>query len=175
MDSIISNKTWELVNFRPGSKPIGYKWVFQRKYYSNDMIQTFKARLVTKGFKQRECVDYFDTYASEARITSIMILFSLTSIHNLFVYQMGVKTAFLNGDLNEEVYMEQPEGFVLKGNENKVCKLGKSLYDLKQAPKQWHENFYHAIFSNGFRHNNAHKGLYSKTCGDCGCSVFICE
>ena len=99
------------------------------------MIQTFKARLVAKGFKQREGIDYFDTYAPVARTTSIRILFALASIHNLFVHQMDVKTAFLNGDLNEEVYMEQPEGFVLLGNENKVCKLVKSLYGLKQAPK----------------------------------------
>ncbi|RVW29686.1 Retrovirus-related Pol polyprotein from transposon TNT 1-94 [Vitis vinifera] len=79
---------------------------------------------------------------------------------------MDVKTAFLNGDLNEEVYMEQPEGFVLLGNENKVCKLVKSLYGLKQAPKQWHEKFDHAILSDGFRHNNVDKCLYSKTCDD---------
>ena len=71
-----------------------------------------------------------------ARITSIRILFSFTSIHNLFVHQMDVKMAFLNRDLNEEAYMEQSEGFVLKGNENKVCKLVKSLYGLKQASKQ---------------------------------------
>ena len=100
------------------------------------MIQTFNARLVAKGFKQREGVDYFDIYAPVARITLIRILFALASIHNLFVHQMDVKTVFLNGDLNEEIYMEQPEGFVLKGNENKVCKLVKSLYVLKQAPKQ---------------------------------------
>ena len=76
-----------------------------------------------------------------ARITLIRILFSLASIHNLFVHQMDVKTTFLNEDLNKEVYMEQPKGFVLKGDENKVCKLVKSLYGLKQAPKQWHEIF----------------------------------
>ena len=80
-------------------------------------------------------VDYFDTYAPMARITLIRILFSLTSIHNLFVHQMDVKTTFLNGDLNEEVYLEQPEGFVIKGNENKVCKLVRSLYGLKQVPQ----------------------------------------
>ena len=130
------------------------------------MIQTFKARLVSKRFKQRECVDYFDTYVLVGRIKSIRILFDLTSIHNLFVHQKDIKTAFLNGDLNEEVYMEQPKGFVLKGNENKVCKLAKSLYGLKQAPRQWHENFDHVILSNGFRHNNTDKCLYSKTCGD---------
>ena len=101
----------------------------------------FKARLVAKGFRQKEGVDYFDTYAPVARITSIRLLFALASIHNLCIHQMDVKTDFLNGDLNEEVYMEQPEGFVLPGNEHKVCKLTKSLYGLKQAPKQWHENF----------------------------------
>ncbi|WJZ88203.1 hypothetical protein VitviT2T_007528 [Vitis vinifera] len=136
MDSIMSNQTWELVDLPPGSKPIGCKWVFRRKYHIDGMIQTFKARLVAKGFKQRECIDYFDTYAPVARTTSIRILFALASIHNLFVHQMDVKTAFLNGNLNEEVYMEQPKGFVLLGNENKVCKLVKSLYGLKQAPKQ---------------------------------------
>ena len=98
-----------------------------------------------------------------ARIALIKILFALASIHNLFVHQMDVKTAFLNRDLNENVYMEQPEGFVLKGNENKVYKLAKSLYGLKQASKKWHENFDHAIFSNGFRHKNVDKCLYSKT------------
>ena len=74
----------------------------------------------------------------------------------------GVKTAFLNGDLNEEVYMEQPEGFVLPGNEHKVCKLTKSLYGLKQAPKQWHEKFDSVILEYGFKHNGADKCIYSK-------------
>ncbi|RVW28531.1 Retrovirus-related Pol polyprotein from transposon TNT 1-94 [Vitis vinifera] len=166
MDSIMSNQTWELVDLPPGSKPIGCKWVFRRKYHTDGMIQTFKARFVAKGFKQREGIDYFDTYASVARTTSIRILFALASIHNLFVHQMDVKTTFLNGDLNEEVYMEQLEGFVLLGNENKVCKLVKSLYGLKQAPKQWHEKFDHAILSDGFKHNNVDKCLYSKTCDD---------
>ncbi|RVW79629.1 Retrovirus-related Pol polyprotein from transposon TNT 1-94 [Vitis vinifera] len=166
MDSIMSNQTWELVDLPPGSKPIGCKWVFRRKYHTDGMIQTFKARLVAKGFKQREGIDYFDTYAPVARTTSIRILFALASIHNLFVHQIDVKTAFLNEDLNEEVYMEQLEGFVLLGNENKVCKLVKSLYGLKQAPKQWHEKFDHAILSDGFRHNNVDKCLYSKTCDD---------
>ena len=133
------NQTWELVNLPSWSKPIRCKWVFQRKCHTNGMIQTFKARSIAKGFKQREGVDYFDTYVPVARITSIRILLSLESIHNLFAHQMDVKTAFLNGDLNEEVYMEQPKGFVLKGNETKVCKLVKSLYGLKKDLKQWDE------------------------------------
>jgi hypothetical protein len=135
MDSILSNNTWILVDLPHGSKPIGCKWVFRRKYNTYGSLQTFKVRLVAKGFKQKEGIDYFDTYAQVARITSIRVLMALASIFDLYVHQMNVKTAFLNGDLEEEVYMEQPERFVMSGNERKVCKLVKSLYGLKQAPK----------------------------------------
>ena len=135
MDLIMSNYTWELINLPPASKPIGCKWVFRKKYHTDGMLHTYKAKLVAKGFQQKEGIDYFDTYAPVARITSIRVIFALASIYDLYVHQMDVKTAFLNGDLNEEVYMEQPEGFVLPGHEHKVCKLVKSLYGLKQALK----------------------------------------
>ena len=106
MDLILSNNTWVLVDLPTGSKPIGCKWVFRRKCNTNGSIQTFKARLVAKDFKQRERVDYFDTYAPVARITSIRVLLALTSIYKLIIHQMDVKIAFVNGDLDEEVYME---------------------------------------------------------------------
>ena len=128
--------------------------------------------MVAKGFKQRKGIDYFDSYAHVARITSIHVLMEISSIYNLFVHQMDVKTTFLNGDLDEEVYMEQPEGFVLPGNEHKVCKLIKSLYGLKQAPKQWHEKFDTIILFDGFTHNNVDKCIYSKFTNDYG--VIIC-
>ena len=136
IDSIMFNHTWELVDLPPGSKAIGCKWVFRKKYHTDGTLNTFKARLVAKGYRQKEGIDYFDTYAPVARITSIRSLFALASIHDLYVHKMDVKTTFLNGDLNEEIYMEQLEGFVLPGNEHKVCKFVKSLYGLKQAPKQ---------------------------------------
>ena len=151
IDSLLSNGTWVLVYPPPNSRPIGCKLIFRIKDGN-----IFKARLVVKRFRQKEGVDYFDTYALVARVTSIM-LFALASIYNLCIHQMDVKTVFLNGDLNEEVYMEQPEGFVLPGNEHKVCKLTKSLYGLKQAPKQWHENFDSVILEYGFKHNGADK------------------
>jgi hypothetical protein len=91
--------------------------------------------VVAKGFRQKEDIDYFDTYTPVARIASIRVLLALASIFNLYVHKMDVKTPFLNGDLDEEVYMEQPKGFIMHGNENKVCKLVKSLYGLKEAPK----------------------------------------
>ena len=168
IDSIMSNNTWILVDLPPGSKPIKNKWVFRRKFNYDGSIQTFKARLVAKGFAQKKGLDYFDTYAPVARITFIIILFALASINKLHVHQMDVKTAFLKGDLKEEVYMEQPEGFILPGNEHKVCKLVKSLYGLKQAPKQWHEKFDSAILSFGFRHNTVDKCIYSKFTSDYG-------
>uniref|UniRef100_A0A2N9J2D4 Uncharacterized protein n=1 Tax=Fagus sylvatica TaxID=28930 RepID=A0A2N9J2D4_FAGSY len=172
MDSILSNNTWVLVDLPPGSNTIGCKWVFRRKYRTDGTIQTFKARLVAKGFRQREGIDYFDTYAPVARITSICVLIALASIYKLVVHQMDVKTAFLNGELDEEVYMDQPEGFVLPGNETKVCKLVKSLYGLKQAPKQWHEKFDTVILANGFKHNGADKCVYSKFTSEYG--VIVC-
>ena len=94
-------------------------------------IDKYKARLVAKGFRQRENIDFFDTFSLVTRITSIRILILIDAIYNLIVHQMDVKRTFLNGDLAEEIYMEQPEGFVIYGQENKVCKLDKSLYGLK--------------------------------------------
>ncbi|GKD26216.1 zinc finger, CCHC-type containing protein [Tanacetum coccineum] len=114
----------------------GCKWIFKRKMKVDGTIDKFKARLVIQGFRQKEGIDYFDTYALVARITTNRLLLALVVIHNLVIHQMDVKTTFLNGDLDEEVYVKQPEGFVMPGNERKVCKLVKSLYGLKQAPKQ---------------------------------------
>jgi hypothetical protein len=124
--------------------------VFRRKNNTDRSLQTFKAKLVAKGFRQKEGIDYFDIYAPVARIASIRVLLALASIFSLYVHQMDVKTAFLDGDLDEEVYIEQPEGFIMHGHEKKVCKLVKLLYGLKQAPKQWYEKFYYVILSHGF-------------------------
>ena len=94
-------------------------------------IDKYKARPVIKGYKQKEGLDYFDTYSQLTRISSIRMLIAIATIHNLEIHQMDVKTAFLNDDLDEEIYMEQPEGFIVPGQEKKVCLLVKSLYGLK--------------------------------------------
>ncbi|GJW56818.1 zinc finger, CCHC-type containing protein [Tanacetum coccineum] len=141
MDSIMGNNTWVLADLPPGCKPLGCKWIFKRKLKVDGTIEKFKARLVIQGFRQKSGIDYFDTYALVARISTIRLLIAMASIHNLIIHQMDVKTTFLNGELDEEVYMNQPQGFIMPGNENKVCKLIKSLYGLKQAPKQWHQKF----------------------------------
>ncbi|PHU14405.1 Calcineurin B-like protein 4 [Capsicum chinense] len=140
IDLILNNHTWELVDLLPGNKPLGSKWIFKRKMKADGTIDKYKARLVVKGFKQKEGLDYFDTYSPVTRITSIRMLIALAAVYDLQIHQMDIKTAFLNGDLEEEIYIEQPEDFVVPGNQKKVCKLIKSLYGLKQAPKQWYKN-----------------------------------
>ncbi|GJW41995.1 zinc finger, CCHC-type containing protein [Tanacetum coccineum] len=171
--SIMENNTWVLSDLPPGCKPLGCKWIFKRKMKVDGTIDKFKARLVIQGFRQKEGIDYFDTYAPVARITTIRLLLALAAIHNLVIHQMDVKTAFLNGDLDEEVYMKQPEGFVMPGNEHKVCKLVKSLYGLKQAPKQWHQKFDEVVLSSGFHLNQSDKCVYSKF-DNSGKGVIIC-
>ena len=135
MDSILQNHTWELVDLPQGCKPLGYKWIFKKKMKADGTIDKYKARLVIKGYRQKSGLDYFDTNSPVTRITSIRLVLAITSIRSLEVHQMDVKTTFLNGDLVEEIYMEQPERYVALRQESKVCKLVKSLYGLKQAPK----------------------------------------
>ncbi|GKD32728.1 zinc finger, CCHC-type containing protein [Tanacetum coccineum] len=136
-------------------------------------IDKFKARLVIQGFRQKEWIDYFDTYAPVARISTIRLLIALAATHNLVILQMDVNTSFLNGDLEEDIYMKQPEGFVMSSNEHKVCKLIKSLYGLKQAPKQWHHKFDEVVLSKGFVLNQSDKCVYCKF-DESGKGVIIC-
>ena len=110
--------------------------MFKKKLRPDGTFERCKARLVVKGYSQKEGEDYFDTYSPVARLTTIRTLLSVATSYGLIVHQMDVKTAFLNGELEEEIYMDQPDGFITNGQENKVCKLLKSLYGLKQAPKQ---------------------------------------
>ena len=126
-------------------------------------IDKYKARLVIKGYRQQEGLDYFDTYSLVTRITSIRLIIAIAALRYLEIHQMDVKTVFLNGDLEEEIYMDQPEGCIAPGHERKVCKLVKSLYGQKQASKQWHEKFDNVMMSNGFKINECDKCVYIKT------------
>jgi hypothetical protein len=123
MDSILSNGTWDLVDRPYDCKPVGCKWVFKKKLRPDGTIDKYMTRLVAKDYTQKEGKDLFDTYSPIARLTTIYVLFSLATSHGLLVRQMDVKTIFLNGELEEEIYMTQPDGFVVKGQEDKVCKL----------------------------------------------------
>jgi hypothetical protein len=103
LDSLVMNHTWDLVDLPMGNKPIGCKWIFKRKIKPNGSIERYKARLVVVGYTQKQVIDYFDTYSPVTKITTIRALIALAAIHNLLIHQMDVKTAFLNGDLEEEI------------------------------------------------------------------------
>nr|GFA79507.1 zinc finger, CCHC-type [Tanacetum cinerariifolium] len=173
MDSIMGNNTWVFADLPPCCRPLGCKWILKRKLKVDGSIKNFKARLVIQGFKQKSKIDNFDTYAPVVRFSTIRLLIAMASVHSLIIHQMDVKKTFLNGELDEEVYMNQPQGFIMHGNENMVCKLIKSLYGLKHAPKQWHQNFDEMVLSNCYLLNHADKCVYSKF-DDYGKGVIIC-
>uniref|UniRef100_A0A2N9FHB7 CCHC-type domain-containing protein n=1 Tax=Fagus sylvatica TaxID=28930 RepID=A0A2N9FHB7_FAGSY len=141
-ESLSKNKTWELTELPKGKKPIGCKWVFKKKEaVSEKEGERFKARLVAKGYSQRHGIDYDEVFSPVVRHTSIRAVLALVADQDLELEQLDVKTAFLHGNLEEEIFMVQPEGFKQPGTENLVCRLKKSLYGLKQSPRQWYKRF----------------------------------
>ncbi|KAH9697148.1 hypothetical protein KPL71_023495 [Citrus sinensis] len=162
MESMYSNKVWELVEPPNGVKPIGCKWIYKRKRGVDGRVETFKARLVAKGFTQKEGIDYEETFSPVAMLKSIRILLSIAAVLDYEIWQMDVKTAFLNGHLEENIYMQQPDGFIQKGQEHMVCKLQRSIYGLKQASRSWNIRFDQAIKSFGFIQNIDEPCVYKK-------------
>jgi hypothetical protein len=134
LDHIEKNNTWELVPRPEYKNVIGSKWVFKNKMNEKGQVVRNKSRLVCKGYAQVEGQDFDETFAPVARLETIRMFLAYSCHKNFKVYQMDVKSTFFNGDLEEEVYMEQPKGFSLTDNPNYVCKLKKALYVLKQAP-----------------------------------------
>ena len=165
LESMQKNKVWQLVALPEGSKPIGCKWVYKTKKDSKGNVERLKARLVAKGYTQQEGVDYNETFSPVSTKDSFRFVMALVAHYDLFLHQMDVKTAFLNGKLEEEIYMKQPEGFVNKGEEKLVCKLNKSIYGLKQASRQWYLRFDEVMQSHGFIENSEDECIYVKTSG----------
>eukprot|EP00253_Pinus_taeda_P035284 PITA_35284 len=137
MNSLLENKTWELVNLPKGRKALQNKWVYEIKHEGDEKKERYKVRLVVKGFAQKEDIDFTEILSPVVKMSSIRVILGLVVALDLECEQLDVKTAFLHGELEEEIYMEQPEGFIEKGKEGLVCRLKKSLYGLKQAPRQW--------------------------------------
>ena len=130
-ESIMKNDIWEVV-LRPDEKfVVTLKWIFKIKNVVDGSIDKYKSRFVARGFSQKEGIDYEEMFALVARYTSIKMIIALASAMGCRLHQMDVKTTFLNGEIEEEVYVEQPDGFVVHGNESHVCRLKKALYGLK--------------------------------------------
>ncbi|KAK8975285.1 hypothetical protein V6N11_046782 [Hibiscus sabdariffa] len=165
MDSMSENQVWTLVEPPEGIKPIGCKWVFKKKTDIDGNVQTYKGRLVAKGLRQIHGVDYDETLSPVAMFKPIRILLAVAAFHDYEIWQMDVKTAFLNGKHEEDVYMTQPEGFVTPKNAGKVCKLQRSIYGLKQASRSWNLRFNEAIQEFGFIRNEDEPCVYKKFSG----------
>ena len=158
--SLHANRTWELTTLPPSRKAVGCKWVFKTKRDATGEIVRHKARLVARGFSQVQGVDFNETFAPVAKFTTIRCIVALGASLDLEMHQMDVKTAFLNGDLEEDIYMEQPKGFVQRGHEHLVCKLTKSLYGLKQASRAWYQKIDASLLGFGFERSVADHSLY---------------
>ncbi|XP_073962727.1 UDP-galactose 4'-epimerase isoform X2 [Choristoneura fumiferana] len=163
-DSLMKMNTWKLVD-RPDRKIIPCKWVYKLKTDTHGNITRYKARLVIKGFNQVAGVDYHETFSPVIRHSSLRTLFALAAEMDLKMHHLDVDTAFLNGDLEEEVYMDQPQGFVKKGHEDKVCLLQKSLYGLKQAPRAWNIKLNETLSKIGFNRLPTEPCVYKKLIG----------
>uniref|UniRef100_A0A2N9HKJ8 CCHC-type domain-containing protein n=1 Tax=Fagus sylvatica TaxID=28930 RepID=A0A2N9HKJ8_FAGSY len=142
-ESLSKNKNWELTELSKGKKPISCKWVFKKKKAESEKEgERFKARLVAKGYSRRHGIDYDEVFSPVVRHTSIRAVLALVANQDLELEQLDVKTAFLHGNLEEEIFMVQPERFKQPGTQNLVCRLKKSLYGLKQSPRQWYKSEY---------------------------------
>ncbi|KAF5775409.1 putative RNA-directed DNA polymerase [Helianthus annuus] len=161
MSSLIKNKTWELVKKPKDQKVVACKWIYKIKEGIPGVEnRRFKARLVAKGFTQKEGVDYTEIFSPVVKHTSIRILLAITAALDLELEQLDVKTAFLHGYLDEKIYMAQPLGFVEEGSEEKVCLLKRSLYGLKQSPRQWYKRFDEFMTSSGFARSSYDSCVY---------------
>jgi hypothetical protein len=151
MKSLHDNHTFDLVKLPKGKRALTNRWIYRVKQEEHTSQPRYKARLVVKGFRQRKGIDFDEIFSPVVKMSSIRVVLSLAASLDLEIEQMDVKTAFLHGDLEEEIYMEQPEGFRVKGKEDYVCRLKKSLYGLKQAPRQWYKKFESVMEEQGYR------------------------
>lgn len=164
--SLLENKTWILVPRPKNKKVLSNRWVFKTKFNQKGEVNKFKARLVVRGHTQREGVDYEETFAPVSRCETIRTLLAAYVNENMHVHQMDVVSAYTQGELSDEIYMEQPEMYLQKNEESKVCKLVKPLYGLKQSGREWYKTFDKYVTNNGGKRNMADPCLYVFNEGD---------
>ena len=160
LHQFVRNDVWELVPRPKGVNVIGTKWIFKNKSDKHGTVIRDKSRLVTRGYTQVEGIDFDKTFAPVARLESIRILLAIASHLNFKLYQMDVKSAFLNGMLQEEVYVQQPKGFVDPHKLDDVYKLKRALYGLKQAPRAWYDRLTAYLTEHGFKRGSADTNLF---------------
>lgn len=138
IQAIQRNDTWELIDPPPNCKVVGVNWIFKTKLKETGEIDKFKARLVAKGYTQEVGIYYSEIFAPVARLETIRTVVALATTKRWGIHQLDIKSTFLHGAINENVYLEQPPGYVFRGCEHQVYKLKKTLYGLKQAPRAWY-------------------------------------
>ncbi|KAK2352556.1 putative mitochondrial protein [Trifolium repens] len=173
INSIEKNRTWKLVELPDHKKAISVKWIFKLKTNLDGSIAKHKARLVARGFLQQQGIDYTEVYAPVARMETIRLVVAITSSFNWPLFHMDVKSAFLNGPLEEEVYVLQPPGFEVESDRDKVYKLEKALYGLKQAPRAWNKRIDQFLSNEGFVKCSVEFGVYMKGT-DISNAILIC-
>ncbi|KAJ0590430.1 putative RNA-directed DNA polymerase [Helianthus annuus] len=163
LDSINKNNTWSLTELPRDHKAIGLKWVFKTKKDANGNIVRHKARLVAKGYVQQHGIDFDEVFAPVARMETVRLMLALAAYQGWEVHHLDVKSAFLHGDLKEEVYVSQPEGFIKPGDEGKVYRLSKALYGLRQAPRAWNTKLDQTLKSLNFKKCTLESAIYTRT------------
>jgi len=163
--SMQDNNVWELVPLLEGVKLVACKWLFKTKRDSKGNVERYKARLVAKEYTQKEGIDFKETFSPVSSKDSFRTIMALVAHYDLEFHQMNVKTIFLNGNIDESIYIVQPENFVFGDPKARVCKLRKSIYRLKQASRQWYLKFHQVILSFGFEMNVVDDYVYHKFSG----------
>lgn len=162
VQALIKNGTWEITSLPSGKKPVGCKWIFSMKYNADGSVNRYKARLVAKGFTQSYGVDYEETFAPVAKLNSVRVILSLDANLDWPFYILDIKNVFLNGDLEEEVYMQIPPGLESSSTANMVCRLRKSLYGLRQAPRAWFDRLTRVVKKDGFNQCQSNHTMFVK-------------
>jgi hypothetical protein len=162
--SLIENEIWDIVPITKGRKLVICKWVYRTKYASNGSVEIHKARLVSKGLSKVEGIEYNETFYPVAKMNSIILVLSLATSHKWEVHQLDVKSSFLHGDLQEEIYMEQSLGYV-QNFSSLVFHLNKYLYGLKQAPRTWYSKVNNFILDTSFSRCHYDPNVYTKKVG----------
>jgi hypothetical protein len=164
--SIIKKNVWEIVPRLKSKDVVSSKWILKIKHATAGSIEKYKARFVARGFSQKEGIDYEEIFSLVSRYTSIRTIIALAAKMKWKMHQMDVKTYFLNGIIEEEVYIEKPQGFEVDDKKSHVCRLKKALYGLNQSPRAWYGHIDSFLTSLGFTNSKTYSNLYFKVMND---------